>query len=44
VTTSNGKVRLHGNVHSFAEKHTAARTAASAPGVTHVENDILVTP
>jgi osmotically-inducible protein OsmY len=44
VTTSNGTVRLHGHVHSFAEKHAAARTAASAPGVTHVENDIVITP
>lgn len=44
VTTSNGTVRLHGHVHSFAERRTAGFAAASAPGVTHVENDISVTP
>lgn len=43
VTTSNGTVHLHGHVHSLAERRTAARAAASAPGVTHVENDIHVT-
>ena len=44
VTASNGTVHLHGHVHSFAEKHTAGRAAASAPGVSHVENDVLVSP
>jgi len=44
VTTTNGTVRLHGHVHSFSEKHTAGRAAASAPGVSSVENDVLVTP
>jgi osmotically-inducible protein OsmY len=44
ATTTNGTVRLHGHVHSFAEKHTAGRAAASAPGVTRVENDVVVTP
>ena len=44
VTTSNGTVHLHGHVHSFSEKHTAGRAAASAPGVTTVKNEVLVTP
>jgi osmotically-inducible protein OsmY len=44
VTTSNGTVRLHGHVHSFAERRTAGFAAAAAPGVSNVENDILVTP
>ncbi len=44
VTSSNGSVHLHGHVHSFSEKHTAGRAAASAPGVTSVENEVFVTP
>ncbi|MDQ2895030.1 MAG: BON domain-containing protein [Actinomycetota bacterium] len=44
VTTSGGTVRLHGHVHSFAERRTAGLAAASAPGVSHVENEVLVTP
>jgi hypothetical protein len=44
VTSTNGTVHLHGHVHSFSEKHTAGLVAASAPGVTKVENDVLVTP
>jgi osmotically-inducible protein OsmY len=44
VTTSNGTVHLHGHVHSFSEKHTAGYAAASAPGVTAVMNEVLVTP
>jgi osmotically-inducible protein OsmY len=44
VTTSNGTVHLHGHVHSFSEKHTAGYAAASAPGVTTVKNEVLVTP
>jgi osmotically-inducible protein OsmY len=44
VTTSNGTVRLHGHVHSLAERRTAGFAAAAAPGVTDVENDIYVTP
>jgi osmotically-inducible protein OsmY len=44
VTSTNGTVHLHGHVHSFAEKHTAGLAAASAPGVTHVANDVFVTP
>jgi osmotically-inducible protein OsmY len=44
VTSTNGTVNLHGHVHSFAEKRTAGRAAASAPGVTLVNNEVLVTP
>jgi osmotically-inducible protein OsmY len=44
ATTSNSTVKLHGHVHSFSEKHTAGLVAASAPGVTKVENEVLVTP
>jgi osmotically-inducible protein OsmY len=44
VTSNNGTVHLHGHVHSFAEKHTAGFVAASAPGVTKVENDVVVAP
>jgi osmotically-inducible protein OsmY len=44
VTASNGTVHLHGTVHSFAERRIAGLAAAAAPGVTDVENEILVTP
>ena len=44
VTATNGTVYLHGVVHSFAERRTAGFAAAAAPGVTNVENEILVTP
>jgi osmotically-inducible protein OsmY len=44
VTTDNGAVQLHGNVHSLAERRTAGLAAASAPGVADVENEIRVTP
>jgi osmotically-inducible protein OsmY len=44
VTRSNGIVRLQGHVHSLYEKKVAESAAASAPGVTRVENEIDVTP
>lgn len=44
VTATNGTVHLHGVVHSFAERRAAGFAAAAAPGVTDVENEILVTP
>ncbi len=44
VTTTNGTVHLHGHVHSFSEKHAAGRAAGSAPGVTQVKNEVLVSP
>jgi osmotically-inducible protein OsmY len=31
-------------VHSLAERRIADRAAASAPGVTDVKNEILITP
>ncbi len=44
VTATNGTVHLHGHVHSLAERRIADRAAASAPGVTDVKNEILITP
>ncbi|MGZ4372596.1 MAG: BON domain-containing protein [Gaiellaceae bacterium] len=44
VTTNNGTIHLHGHVHSLHEKRVAESAAASAPGVSRVENDIAVTP
>jgi len=42
VETMNGKVMLHGDVHSWSERQEAEQTAWSAPGVTQVENLIAV--
>jgi len=44
VTSSEGTVHLHGSVHTFAEKRTAERAAAAAPGVREVNNELVVTP
>jgi osmotically-inducible protein OsmY len=44
VTTRNGTVSLQGSVHSFTEKRMAEHTAAAAPGVTDVNNELAVTP
>jgi osmotically-inducible protein OsmY len=44
VTTDNGTVHLHGHVHSLHEKRVAEKAAAAAPGVSKVDNEILVTP
>jgi osmotically-inducible protein OsmY len=44
VKVENSTVTLTGAVHSWAERQEAERAAASAPGVTHVENFIVVTP
>jgi osmotically-inducible protein OsmY len=44
VTTSDGTVELHGTVRSFSEKRLAEQAAASAPGVSKVENKLAVVP
>jgi len=42
VEEHNGDVVLRGRVHSWAEREQAFSTAWSAPGVTHVSNEIAV--
>jgi osmotically-inducible protein OsmY len=42
VSAERGIVRLTGTVHSAHERQVAAATAWSAPGVTEVENDIVI--
>jgi len=42
VETRDGKVILHGQVHSWAEKNEAQQAAWAAPGVMSVENDLVV--
>jgi osmotically-inducible protein OsmY len=44
VTASDGKVVLSGNVHSWFERDQARRAAWAAPGVTNVEDRIMVVP
>lgn len=44
VRTYDGVVELRGNVRSWAEREEAAEAAWAAPGVTQVENRIVVTP
>jgi osmotically-inducible protein OsmY len=44
VTTDNGTVHLHGNVHSFHERESAELAASAAPGVVTVDNQIKVSP
>lgn len=44
VLVVGSKAILKGTVRSWAEKEAAARAAWSAPGITSVENDILVVP
>lgn len=42
VEARDGKVILHGNVHSWAERDEAQQAAWAAPGVSAVENHITV--
>jgi len=44
VETRDGKVTLRGDLHSWSEREEAERTAWAAPGVTDVENLIMVAP
>ena len=43
IEANNGKVTLNGNVHSWEERDDAAHAAWSSPGVTWVENDLVIT-
>ena len=42
VKTDHGKVTLEGTVNSFAEKEQAVKAAWSAPGVTEVDDNLIV--
>lgn len=42
VETRDGRVTLRGIVRSWAERHDAEAAAWSAPGVTKVEDELLV--
>jgi osmotically-inducible protein OsmY len=44
VETSDNKVILRGSVHSWDEKEQAEQAAWAAPGVTKVENNVIVMP
>lgn len=44
VTTSDGTVHLYGHVHSLYEKQVAEDVVKSAPGVTKIDNKIVVVP
>jgi len=42
IEAEGGKVKLHGKVHSWDERDSAGLAAWAAPGVSAVENDLLV--
>jgi osmotically-inducible protein OsmY len=44
VEVQDGRVILHGSVRSWNEREEAQQAAWAAPGVTEVENEIVVTP
>ena len=44
VESTGSRVTLRGNVHSWDEKEQAEQAAWAAPGVTRVENNLLVGP
>ena len=44
VETHNSTVTLRGDVRSWSERQEAERTAWAAPGVTQVENLIMIKP
>lgn len=44
VTAQDGKIILTGNVRSWAERREAERAAWAAPGVTQVDDRLVITP
>jgi osmotically-inducible protein OsmY len=44
VTTAGGKVTLSGSIRSWGERQEAGSAARGTPGVTDVENNLLVSP